>query len=76
MSWLFDLHETQRIAHAVGVLAFVCVVGMSLGSLKFRGIGLGTAGVLFAGILAGHLRLSARAPPRSPARSFDRFQMA
>ena len=26
MSWLFDLHETQRIAHAVGVLAFVCVV--------------------------------------------------
>ena len=54
MSWLFDLHETQPIAHAVGVLAFVCVVGMSLGSLKFLGIGLGTAGVLFAGILAGH----------------------
>jgi hypothetical protein len=27
---------------------------MALGSLKFRGIGLGTAGVLFAGILVGH----------------------
>jgi uncharacterized transporter YbjL len=26
-----------------------------LGDLKFRGIGLGTAGVLFAGILAGQL---------------------
>jgi putative transport protein len=55
MSWLFDLHKTQPIAHAVGVLAFVCVLGMALGSVKFRGIGLGTAGVLFAGILVGHL---------------------
>jgi putative transport protein len=54
MNWLFELHKTQPIAHAVGVLAFVCVVGMALGSLKFRGIGLGTAGVLFAGILVGH----------------------
>src|SRR3954468_18970749 len=54
MSWLFELHKTQPIAHAVGVLAFVCVVGMALGSLKFRGIGLGTSGVLFAGILVGH----------------------
>src|SRR6266511_1983382 len=55
MSWLFELHKTQPIAHAIGVLAFVCVLGMALGSLKFRGIGLGTAGVLFAGILVGHL---------------------
>jgi putative transport protein len=54
MSWLFELHQTQPIAHTVGVLAFVCVLGMALGSLKFRGIGLGTAGVLFAGILVGH----------------------
>ena len=54
MSWLFDLHKTQPIAHAIGVLALVCVIGMALGSLKFRGIGLGTAGVLFAGILVGH----------------------
>jgi putative transport protein len=54
MSWLFDLHKMQPIAHAIGLLAFVCVVGMALGSLKFRGIGLGTAGVLFAGILVGH----------------------
>jgi putative transport protein len=54
MTWLSDLHETQPIAHAVGVLAFVCVLGMALGSLKFRGLKLGTAGVLFAGILVGH----------------------
>jgi putative transport protein len=54
MTWLFDLHKAQPIAHAIGVLAFVCVVGMALGSVKVRGIGLGTAGVLFAGILVGH----------------------
>src|SRR6187401_991353 len=54
MNWLFEIHKTQPIAHAIGVLAFVCVLGMALGSLKFRGIGLGTAGVLFAGIVVGH----------------------
>jgi putative transport protein len=54
MDWLFELHRTQPIAHAVGVIAFVCVLGMALGSLKLRGVGLGTAGVLFAGILVGH----------------------
>jgi putative transport protein len=54
MSWLFELPKSQPIAHAIGVLAFVCVLGMALGSLKFRGIGLGTSGVLFAGILVGH----------------------
>jgi putative transport protein len=54
MAWLFELHKTQPIAFAVGMLAFVCVLGMALGSVKFRGIGLGTSGVLFAGILVGH----------------------
>src|ERR1044071_9213412 len=54
MSWLFDLYRVQPIAHAIGVLAFVCVLGMAFGSIKVRGIGLGTAGVLFAGILVGH----------------------
>jgi putative transport protein len=42
------------MAHAIGALAFVCVLGMALGSVRFRGIGLGTAGVLFAGIVVGH----------------------
>jgi putative transport protein len=54
MGSLFELHKTQPIAHAIGLLAFVCVLGMALGSIKVRGVGLGTAGVLFAGILVGH----------------------
>lgn len=53
MSWLFDLHLTNPVAHAIGALAFVCMAGMMLGSLKIRGIGLGTSGVLFAGIITG-----------------------
>src|SRR5215470_3701977 len=55
MSWLFELYKTQPIAHAIGLLSVVCLAGMALGSVKFRGIGLGTVGVLFAGILAGQL---------------------
>jgi putative transport protein len=43
MSWLWDLYRTQPIALAIGVLSFVCVVGMAVGSVKIRGIGLGTA---------------------------------
>src|SRR6185436_9032467 len=55
MHWLLDLHRTQPVAHALGLMAAVCVLGMALGSLRLRGIRLGTAGVLFAGILVGHL---------------------
>ena len=53
MDWLFQIHSTHPVAHAIGVLALVCVAGMAIGSIKVRGIGLGTAGVLFAGILVG-----------------------
>jgi len=54
MNWLFHLNAADPIAHAIGILALVCVTGMALGSLKIRGVGLGTAGVLFAGIITGH----------------------
>jgi putative transport protein len=54
MNWLLQMHTAQPVAHAIGVLALVCVAGMAVGSLKVRGVGLGTAGVLFAGILTGN----------------------
>ena len=54
MNWLLQMHTAQPVAHAIGVLALVCVAGMAVGSLKVRGVGLGTAGVLFAGILTGY----------------------
>lgn len=55
MTWLGEIHATNPVAHAIGILALVCVAGMALGSVKIRGIGLGTAGVLFAGLFVGHL---------------------
>ncbi|HEX4797190.1 MAG TPA: putative transporter [Humisphaera sp.] len=54
MSWLFQLQSTHPVAHAVGILSLVCTGGMALGSIKFRGAGLGAAAVLFAGIIVGH----------------------
>ena len=54
MSWFFALHATHPVAHAVGIVALVCAAGLALGGVRVRGIGLGSAGVLFAGILTGH----------------------
>lgn len=49
-----DLASRQPIAHAILVLSVVVVLGLSVGGLKYRGLGLGTVGVLFSGIVAGH----------------------
>ena len=40
---------------AAFVLALVAGLGLALGSVKLRGVGLSTAGVLFVGLLVGHL---------------------
>jgi putative transport protein len=53
LDWIFELPRTSPVAHALGLLALVCAVGMAVGSLKFKGIGLGSSGVLFVGILVG-----------------------
>ncbi len=54
MNWLLELHKTNPPAHAIAILSLVCVAGMAFGSLRFRGIKLGTSGVLFVAILVGH----------------------
>jgi putative transport protein len=41
------------VAHAVLALSVVAALGLMLGSLGFRGVRLGAAGVLFAGLLLG-----------------------
>jgi putative transport protein len=55
MNWFSQVTGGSPVAHALGLFALVCMAGMALGSLKVRGVGLGTAGVLFAGIIAGSL---------------------
>ena len=54
MQWLNQLSTTQPVAWAVLVLSAVGALGLALASLKIRGVGLGIAGVLFAGIIVGH----------------------
>ena len=54
MNWLFDFAVSRPVAHAVLILALVSVLGLALGSIRIRGIGLGLAGVLFAGIFVAH----------------------
>ena len=56
MIWLQELFTGESIAGTVAILALVAVSGLILGSLKVRGVGLGIAGVLFTGLLFGHLK--------------------
>jgi putative transport protein len=55
MTWFGDLYSAQPVAHAVLLLALIIVLGLALSAIRVRGVGLGIAGVLFAGIFFGHL---------------------
>jgi len=55
MQWLIALFkDTSTVAHAVLILGLVAAIGLALGTIKVRGVGLGVAGVLFAGLIFGH----------------------
>lgn len=58
MNWLFDLIQGNTVAHAILVIGLVAASGLALGNLKFKGIGLGIAGVLFTGIAFGHYNIT------------------
>jgi len=55
LEWLFELPRTSPVAHALGLIVLVCAAGMAAGSVRFKGIGLGSSGVLFVGILVGQI---------------------
>ncbi|MCA9106638.1 MAG: putative transporter [Planctomycetales bacterium] len=44
----------SAVSFAILMIAIVALLGLLLGAARVRGIGLGAAGVLFVGILAGH----------------------
>ena len=48
------ISQQYPAAHALFLLATVAVIGLALGLVRYRGVGLGVAGVLFAGIVIGH----------------------
>lgn len=70
MNWLIQLIQGETVAHTVLVLALVAVLGLALGSLKIKGIGLGIAGVLFSGLAVGHFGLRIPDPVLEFAREF------
>jgi len=54
MSFLKNMATDHPVAHALLILSLVAAVGLAIGRLNIKGIGLGIAGVLFAGIGFGH----------------------
>lgn len=54
MNWLNHLGATQPVAHALLILCLVALTGLALGGIRWRGVKLGAAGVLFSGIVFGH----------------------
>lgn len=59
MNTLKTLLLEPSVAHDIFALSIVVVCGLWLGSLKLKGVGLGVAGVLFAGLALGHFGLGA-----------------
>jgi putative transport protein len=59
---LFTYHpDHPSVAQSVMALAIVAFIGLAIGSIKFRGLGLGVAGVLFSGLAAAAMGLRADA---------------
>jgi putative transport protein len=54
--WI-DYLAQGPVAHAVLAFSLVVALGLALGSLGIRGVRLGTAGVLFAGLFLGQAGL-------------------
>jgi putative transport protein len=53
--WFVDLNAHHPTAYTILVLAVVIAGGLVLGGVRLRGIALGSAGVLFVGLLIGQL---------------------
>lgn len=62
MDWLLNLFtDTGSVAHIALLYAIVIAAGVLLGKIKVGGISLGVTFVLFAGIVAGHVGMTAPA---------------
>ncbi|MCE9614013.1 MAG: putative transporter [Lentisphaerae bacterium] len=70
MQWLTDLVHGSSIAQAMMVLCLVASIGLFLGHLKVRGIGLGIAGVLFSGLAFAHFGVAINNEVMEFAREF------
>ena len=65
MDWLIDIFSAEKqdtVAHIMLLYSIVIALGIYLGKIKFGGISLGVAFVLFVGILAGHIKFTGPLP--------------
>ncbi|MDD3178850.1 MAG: putative transporter [Opitutaceae bacterium] len=58
MDWFIQLLTGESVARTVILLGVAIAAGTALGKIRVFGIGLGVAGVLFAGLVLGHLQLT------------------
>jgi putative transport protein len=58
MDWINQLFTTESVARTVILIGVAGALGAAIGKIKLYGISLGVAGVLFAGLLLGHFKLS------------------
>lgn len=58
MDWLISLVGNESVARTVLLLATAGAAGTAVGKVKVGGVGLGVAGVLFAGLALGHFKLA------------------
>lgn len=58
------------VSHALLILTATAALGLSLGHIKIRGVGLGIAGVLFSGLILGHLGVAVNEPVLDFSRDF------
>lgn len=52
MEWLINLIYNPSVAHDVLILSLVAASGIALGTIRFFGITMGIAGVLFTGLFS------------------------
>jgi len=58
MNWLVQLLTEESVARTVILLAVAGALGSALGKIRVAGVSLGVAGVLFVGLLLGHLKFT------------------
>ncbi|MBI2496658.1 MAG: putative transporter [Opitutae bacterium] len=58
MEWIIQLFTEESVARTVILLGLAGAAGTALGRIRVFGVSLGVAGVLFAGLLLGYLKLT------------------
>ena len=58
MDWIVNLFAQESVARTVVLLGIAGAAGTALGKIRIFGVSLGIAGVLFAGLVLGYLKLS------------------